>query len=230
MPRVYIPTPEEWIKLRLITVFGLYLIAALAVGAFNSTYASASMTLPEAITKTSGVGSGGTTVFKTSGVEIKCERGTESGTALSKKTGTWTKDITGCSDELTDSNCHSLGDGTGVILATGEATLVLTTIGGVDHHLTWLLVKEFGLECGTVFITTKGGALAEVTPVNVATKQFETHLHAPSGRQEFTTFENDSGELVSVTLLVAAALGFHTGTVESAEDRGETLLLTELIN
>jgi hypothetical protein len=213
---------------------GLVVLAvfAVAVGVAASASAATTMTLPEFVTKTSWKGSSGAGILRASGVEIKCTTGTNTGgIEATKKLGTFALLFLGCSSLLTATECKTEGTtGTGNILTVGTWHLVLTTKAAADQRLIWFLVQEFVTKCGTVSITTKGNVLGEITPGNVLTKHYALKVLAPLGVQEITTFENDSGELVSASLLSSAGVGFHVATEESAENKIETALDTLIIN
>jgi hypothetical protein len=217
-------------------VVGLVVLAVFAVAAVTVGVASAAnMTLPEFVTKTSWTGSSTAGVLKASGVEIKCKSGTNSGEMeASRKLGTFDIDFKECSSEITGGKCTSEGDAEGIILTEGTWHLVLTTKSGTDVHLIWFLVKEFKTNCNGVIITTKGNVLGEITPANKLTKAYKIKVETTGSgstlAQEYTSFENDSGELVSASLLSAAALGFHVATEKSENNTITTALDTLIIN
>jgi hypothetical protein len=194
---------------------------------------AASMTLPEFVTKSSWTGSDGASVWKASGVELKCKSGTNNGEMeASKKLGTFTITFKECSSAITGTECNSEGDAAGVVLTLGSWHLVLTTKAGEDRHLIWFLFREFVLKCGTVSITLKGNLLGEITPANKLTKAYAIKIETagPTTQQEYTSFENDSGATVSASLLTAGALGFHATTLAAVGNTITTALDTLIIN
>jgi hypothetical protein len=205
-----------------VVLAGLTVVAAgIAASAFAAT-----MTLPEFTTKTGWTGKSGAGKLGASGVEVKCSAGTNSGTMeASKKLGTFVITFTGCESPLLGKKCNSVGDAAETILTEGSWHLVLTTISGADKHLVWFLVKELEVECGTVKIKVRGNVLGEITPANTLTKVYSLKVAVGANKkQEFTTFENDSGENV------AASLRAETGGIEAAateESAGNVLTTTE---
>lgn len=198
----------------------IFASALIALVLLVSTSASASMTLPEFVTKANGTATGGAAKLAASGVETVCKSGTESDTMeASKKSGTFSIDFKECSSPVTGTECHSEGDAAGIILVEGTWHLVLTTVSATDKHLIWYLVKELVIKCGTVGITIKGNVLGEITPANKVTKIYEakvqTTVAGGTTQQEYTSFENSNGEQVSASLLAAAALGFHRAVMFS---------------
>jgi hypothetical protein len=168
-------------------------------------------------------------VLKYVGIEVKCTSSDNAGSMeASKKSGAFDIDFKGCTGD--GERCRSEGDAAEVILTEGTWHLVLTTISGVDKHLVWFSVKEFKLECGSIAFTIKGSILGELTPANTKTTSYTLNLRTTSGGQEYTTFENDSGEKVSASLLAEAGLGFNKVTEEVEVNKLTTLAATEIIN
>jgi hypothetical protein len=218
--------------MRLWKISGLTVVALVVVaGAVMASVASAAMTLPEFVTRTSWTGTSGPGVLKASGVEIACKEGTNSGEMeASKKLGTFLILFTKCSSAITSTECNTSGSPAGLIEVKGTWHIVLTTISGSDEHLIWFLITPFTTKCGTVNIETKGTVLGGITPANTLTKVYTLKVETPGGAQEYTTFENDNGEKVSAVLLSAAALGFHAATEKSEKNILTTSLDTLIIN
>jgi hypothetical protein len=219
--------------MRLWKMSGLTVVALVVVAAaVMASVSSAAMTLPEFKTKANWTGSSKAGILLSSGVEIKCESGTNSGEMeANKHLGTFSILFTKCKSKLTSpETCTTSGSASGLIEVTGTWHLVLGQRSGVDKRFILFLVKPFTTECGTVKIETKGDVLGEITPVEKATKAYNIAVNAPSGVQEDTSFENDAGETVSAGLLAAAALGFHKATEESAENNITTNAVTEIVS
>ncbi|HTW43253.1 MAG TPA: hypothetical protein VMD79_13165, partial [Solirubrobacteraceae bacterium] len=99
-----------------------------------------------------------------------------------------------------------------------------------DERLLWLLVKPLAIKCTSLAtIEFKGNLLGEI--YGLSKTKFGIVIHAPSGAQEITTFENDSGENVAAGLESNLNKGsFSETTIEWREITIETSRQTELIN
>jgi hypothetical protein len=205
-------------------------ITVTLTASIQTTANAATMVLPEFTTKTGATGTAGADRLVTAnGDEIKCRAATSQGTMeASKKLGTFVKTITGCKSErpVAGVECNSIGDAAETVLAVGTWHLVLTTISGVDKHLTWLLLAPLTVDCSLFEFKITGNVLAEVTPANTSTKKYHTKLDVVNGNQEFTNFENDGGENVAARFEVNS----EVATVESAENVATAEQDTSIIN
>ena len=216
--------------MRQLKILGLTLMTVLALGLVAVETASAAlpwMTLPEFLTKTNFKGTSGTGELATARHSIKCTSDKDTGEAESKKLGQYNLEIKGCAaKEIITVKCNTRGDATEVILTPGTWHLVLTTISGVDVHLILFLTQEVALECSelTKIVVKAGTVLGEITPANQLTKNYTINFTAPNSRQQYTTYENDSGDRVSTSLLS----NFNGGAFEPAVEITKGTLKTEL--
>jgi hypothetical protein len=223
------------LAMRRLKALGSIVLAALALAIITAASASAViMTLPEFVTKTGWKGESKAGVLRASGLEINCTAGTNHAEMeASKKLGSFSITFTTCSSAITDSTCQS-GETAGEIVTEGSWHLVLTTKSADDIHLIWFLLKPFTATCNAVHIEIKGTLLGEITPVNKLTKNYDIKVNTVSAGgttlQEYTSFENDGGELVSASLLAASALGFHSATERSEDNTITTTEDTLVIN
>jgi hypothetical protein len=215
-----------------VKILGLAVMAVLAVAAVvASASASAAMTLPEFVTKTGWAGtSGAGRLLQGTADEIKCTAGTNSGTMeASKKLGTLTITFTGCKSEkpISGAKCNSTGDASETILTAGSWHIVLLTgPKGEDFHLIWILLTPLTVKCSIFEFAIKGNVLGEITPGNTLTKKYALKVALVGGKQEFTSFENDNGELVAAKL----ESNGESATEESANNVLTTTEDTLIIN
>jgi hypothetical protein len=172
----------------------------------QATANAANMTLPEFATKTGWTGTNGAGQLTTvAGDEYKCTAGTNEGTMeASKKLGTFTMILTGCKSNkpISGESCNSTGDAAETILTRGSWHLVLNTISGADKHLIWLLIEPLVIKCSIFEFKISGNVLGSISPTNTLTKVYRLGVNVPREKQqEFTTFENDSGEQVKASLV-----------------------------
>jgi len=193
------------------------------------------MTLPSwsvggSFTGTSGAGELSNPSAKES---ISCTSGTnKGGTESSLKLGTFAIEFKGCTAEALGSKvkCNSEGDATEVILTVGTWHLVLKIYLNTDQRDMWFLVQPIAIKCTSlVTIEVKGNVLGEI--YGLSSTKYGIVVNAPSGAQEITTFENDSGENVATGLESNLNKGsFSAATEESKENTIKTSTETELIN
>jgi hypothetical protein len=198
-----------------IGTIGLVLCAALALsGLAASTTSAAFMFLPEFAIGTGWTGTGDEARLGTaSGNEIRCKAATNAGTTeASKKLGTFVLEFTGCTSEkpIAGATCKSRGDAAETILTVGTWHLVLTMISSIDHHLIWLLMAPFVTDCSIFEFKMNGNLLGSITPANALTKVYHIEVNVSlAHRQEFTTFENDSGTRVKASLELNGEVAFE---------------------
>jgi hypothetical protein len=208
-----------------VKLLGLTLIAVFALGATASTLALASE-LPVFSVETKFTGTSGAGKFGVSEGEVKCKSATSSGTPSSTDAGTFTTDFKECS--LISSQCHSLGDASGIILAGGEYRLVALKS---EEEGIWFLLKELHIECASLstLILLTGGVLGSITPTLSKTTKFEVKVDASGGKQEITEFEDGSGRKTGVWLDGSIDGGtIKSATEESAENKITTSSETEV--
>lgn len=195
------------------------------------------MVLPEFLTSTSWTGTSGAGKLTNSGAKtsISCTSGTSSGSMeSSKKLGAFAIAFKGCTGEVLGSKvkCESTGDASETVLSTGTWHLVLTIVGATHRWEVWFLVQPLAIKCTALAkVEVKGNVLGAITPTATKTKHYTITLATASGAQEYTYFENDSGEDVSAQLLSNINGGtFSASTEESKEDKIELSAETEVVN
>jgi hypothetical protein len=210
-------------------VLGLTLMAVFALAAVVQATANASMVLPEFTTKTGWEGKSGAGKLTTAaGDEIKCAAGTNSGTTeASKKLGTFTITFTACKSEkpIAGAECAS-GSAKETIVTNGTWHLVLTTISGADKHLIWFLVSPLVVKCSIFEFKISGNVLGSISPANTLTKIYTLGVNVPIvAQQEFTTFENDSGEQTKASLVSSGEAAFEESTGNTIDTEKDTLII-----
>jgi hypothetical protein len=212
-------------------VLGLALMAVFAFAAVvQATANAASMTLPEFTTKSSWTGKSGAGKLTTAaGDEIKCSAGTNEGTTeASKKLGTFSISFTGCKSEkpIAGAKCESTGAASETIVTAGTWHLVLNTISGADKHLIWFLVSPLVVKCSIFEFKISGNVLGSISPANQLTKVYTLGVNVPSsGHQEFTTFENNSGEQVKASLVSNGEAAFEESAGNVITTKEDTLII-----
>ena len=189
------------------------LMAIFALGAVASTSASAAE-LPEFTVVTNGTLSAGEVELtnRTSSMNYKCKSWQGTFTGMTNTTGTFTLDFLECTARIAGITmaCKSLGDAfnnpakpkTGTILSGGSYAMSQVA----PHRFMNLTVNQLHIECSnealtaTALLLENGVLLADFTPIGTKTKEFKMEINAKEGKQEFTEWENDSGESVKAAL------------------------------
>jgi hypothetical protein len=212
-------------------VFGLALMAVFALAAVVEATANAgSMILPEFTTKTGWEGTSGVGKLTTAaGDEIKCATGTNTGkTEASGKLGTFNITFKTCKSEkpIANAECSSTGAAKETIVTGGTWHLVLTTISGADKHLIWFLVSPLVVKCSIFEFKISGNVLGSISPANTLTKIYTLGVNVPTaGNQEFTTFENDSGEQTKASLVSNSEAAFEESANNVINTEKDTLII-----
>ncbi len=183
--------------------------------------------LPAFSVETKFKGTSGKGKLNLTGAEIKCESGTNEGSATSTQLGTFTIDFKSCS--LGGKECHSEGDTEGIILVKGEYHLVRL---GAEKAGIWFLVNEVKITCKFLSTKTavKGNVLGKIEPVNSKTTSFTLPVNVVEGKQEVTEFENNEGVKEKAKLEGSVNGGaFKAATEESAENKITTEKETEVV-
>ncbi len=208
-------------------VLVLALLAMFALAAVASAAASAAE-LPVFSPETSFTGTSGKGKLNLTGAEIKCEKGTNSGSPKSNKTGNFTIKFEKCS--LGGKECHSEGqaEGSELIETTGEYKMVRLGVAkaGVLFEVTPVKIKCKFLSTKT---EVKGNVLGGFKEVNEKNTKFEIPVNVKEGKQEIESFQNDEGVAESTSLLGSVNGGaFKSATEESAENKITTTVATEV--
>jgi hypothetical protein len=214
-------------------LFGLLVVASAVLGAVVASAASgATMVLPEFSVATAGTSTSGAGTLFGGEQEIKCRKDKGLSGPISKSLGTYDLNFEEC--ELLGKKCRSLGElsGSSTILTTGEYHLVLTlALAGTDRRLIWFLTRELHIECelgSGILILVKGTVLGTIAAKAGSTnkKEFTVSVRATSRAQEYTSYENDNGTIVSAGVGLVQAVN-EGATSASFEEAGPSELLTE---
>lgn len=203
--------------------FCLALMAIFMLGAVASSPALA-VELPEFSAETGFTGESSMTTFETVGkTAIKCKSSTSEGTASSKRSGTFHLAERECTGPL-GVKCNSTGDASGVILFTGEWSLVPG-----EGSMLLLSPREVEVSCSGVTIRIKGTVLSMISPVEEKTKEYEPEFNETEGFQELPEYENNEGKTINTGLLASISGGaFEEIGVKVEKDRLKTTREVEI--
>jgi hypothetical protein len=205
-------------------VLVLACLAILAVTAVAS--ASASAALPEFVP---GEGnsfpvtlehpSNGTLASKfetTASLKWECQGLKVAGVIASAKGGPLTIELEACHQSGTTTKCQSEGYPKGQIAYTGTGSLVYINKAKGQVGIV-LALNEAHLVCGSLSIKVRGSLIIPVTPLNILTRVINWKLAEANGKQEYTTYENETGEIRTAHL----ELNFGTGFLQMGLTVGE---------
>jgi DNA-binding beta-propeller fold protein YncE len=196
------------------------LVAVCALGAVAS--ASASAAPPEFTLKAGekfpdAIGNSLNSVpagFETEALSASCSSNKTTGEITSAKAASLTLEWTGCVKGTTQFT--SEGAEAGHIVITGTGTLVY--IDKAKSQVGVLLaLKEVKLLAGEAKFFLKGSLVVPISPINQKVYTFELPFHQKGvGEQEFTSYENEKGEVESTQLILeiskkAALAGIYVG-------------------
>jgi hypothetical protein len=131
--------------------------------------------------------------------------------------GHFTATFTNMKDPATKEKCHSTGDATGVVLASGEFHTV-SNQGGVPELL--FLLTEFEIECAGLEVLVRGTMLAtlDAGEAEEEATEINTILEGEKGKENLTEYVNDGGTAVTAKLESEQGTGF---TATDADIEGE---------
>jgi hypothetical protein len=116
-----------------------------------------------------------------------CSENKTEGTITAAKTVSLTLEWTGCS-----SGWHTEGSPEGHVVITGTGTLSYAA----EHVGVVLAIKEVKLVSGATSIKLRGSLVIPIGPLNTETNKFALPIHEVGlGEQEFSSYENESGEV-----------------------------------
>jgi hypothetical protein len=211
-----------------LTPMGTGILAACLLATLLASSSFGAMTLPNLSTATNWIGVGGKGKVNAVGAEIGCSSNTSDGTvAAGKKEGQYHSHIKEC--RLGSSTCQTAGDAAGVVLLLGEWHLVLTVVNSSDVRLIWFPIEEISVTCGLINVKLRGGILGQIT-AGTGETHFKVSVLVKEGKQEFTEYENDTGEKVKLKFEVNAGLGFVNATEELEKDELTSEKATKLEN
>jgi hypothetical protein len=220
--------------MRRLTLFGLAIVAVLALAAVVASSASA-VELPEFTVESNSEGTSGTAKLNLTGAAITCTSGSSDSTPITKRLGKNTIHFLGCT--LKGEECHSLADTAGNILIGTEGSPVkegeyhLVRIKSGDAGV-WFLISPVHIECKfeALLVVVQGNVLGLITPILSDIRAFEVKVNVVGGKQEIAEFENDGGENVKAKLEGSINGGaFKAATFESANNKFSSVLLTEIV-
>ena len=123
--------------------------------------------------------------------------------------------------------CHSVGDGAGVVLVAGEFHIVLGPGGTKKLLYILFLVSNLEIICAALSIEVRGSVLGTFAlNGEVETEQYETargKLEGEKGKQKFSEYFNTGGTIVKAKLESEAGAGF---TASDQNVVGEFILTT----
>ncbi len=211
-----------------VLVLAFVTVCMLGSGVLAVVSAAAPMQLPGFTSPSAGVGTSLSGKLAVSGgAAITCTSDNDQllFTGSSSNLGTYTIDFKGCSQGGATLECLSPGDASGVILLSGNWSLVLRQLP-IHKWLSLILLPSAGLsvECPhstdhQTLIT--GDVLGEMMPgeVTTATELWEILVHSTATSQEFTSYENTSGTAIATSLRVSQESGAtKAGFEEGGED------------
>jgi hypothetical protein len=182
-------------------------VAALALGVGAS--ASASAALPEFLpgAGNSFTGAGGPSFFETTGnTSLPLCNGLVSKASLTgTKAGTVEVELKGChtSGGFNSVTCQTAGKPAGIIVFTG--TIEPVYLSREPKNVGVLVnVNEFTAHCSISTARVRGSFLGSISPINKlvgATEHFTFVAKQAGGVNEFTAYENSSGERKYASLL-----------------------------
>lgn len=194
----------------------LAMLAALAMSALAASAASAAELeqVPASGKFTVSAAKGGT--FETHGkTSITCTKATGSGEVTGVKTDKSKVTFEGCTGTL------------GVKCTAGSKSGSIET--EINSELVWLnksskiagqklaLAKELSISCSILKVKVKGASLCPVEPVNTKTTTFSLVCKQSGGKQEYTEYENESGEKAKAITETELGAGWEESGLSSTE-------------
>jgi hypothetical protein len=159
----------------------------------------------------------------TSAVLLVCKDATIAGEITAGKTGTFDMDPKECRTPL-GGNCHTVGDASGVILLSGKVELAYIKKTTKDVGIVFV-INQVDIVCtgmGSFELLTRGGIVTLITPINTKTKHFTLNIKQAKGKQEYTEYENEAGEIKRTFLEESLGGAFTQEGLEAAESKLES--------
>jgi hypothetical protein len=147
------------------------------------------------------------TVETTAGVKLTCKEGKGSGELTAAKAITQSLEQVGC-ELVPYGKCHSEGAGEGVIVESGESTLVYLSKSEKRVGVLPIRNANTKITCSLLKIEERGAALERIGPTNTKATKYEAWGSASKGVQSVTSYENEKGEEVKSILEVSLGSGF----------------------
>jgi hypothetical protein len=145
---------------------------------------------------------------------ISCEGVNTKGTVTGSRTlSTLTYELQHCKKGTTE--CQT-GAQTGTIVLSGSASLFY--INKTEERVALILtLNEAKVSCGASVVKVKGSLIIRVTPVGLKTTQPVLTLtrNGEAYENTYTTYENDTGEVISAHLELNFGTGFKKGAIRS---------------
>jgi hypothetical protein len=138
--------------------------------------------------------------------------------------GPGTLTFTGVKQKTT--TCNTEGDPAEVVLILGEGHVISKSVAGVLTPLLLLLLGKLAILCGKLKITISGSLILGINKVAAGVETNEVGAQSKcigAGKQEFTEYENDAGELRTKQLLLA---NLGLGTENACEEYTKELVVT----
>jgi hypothetical protein len=204
------------------SVIGLLVVTVLAL----SVVASASAAELEQIPSEGGftVASGASTLETTSGTKVACEKDSGKGKLTGSKTGESAVTFEKCKADGV--SCTSAGAKSGDIEISIKSELVwldkATGLAGEDL----VLAKPVKITCLIVSVEVTGSTICPVEPLDTKTTELTLVCKATKGKQEFTEYENESGEKFKDTLKAnGEEAGLTSSETLALEKEGEIKII-----
>ncbi|HEX3910964.1 MAG TPA: hypothetical protein VHW67_09725 [Solirubrobacteraceae bacterium] len=122
--------------------------------------------------------------------------------------------------------CSSEGDAAETILVSGEGHVISKSVAGVLKALLLLLFPPLHITCAKLKITITGPLILSITKVSSGVETTEVGAQSKcvgAGKQEFTEYENDAGELKTKQLLLA---NLGLGSENACEEYMKEIVVT----
>src|SRR6185312_16354088 len=167
----------------------------------------ASAALPEFLVTTGSLpvkftGTAGLTRFHVAGsITLECQQTKVSGEVTSSHAGVYKFDVENCRAPG-GLECHTTGDASGILLWTGEFHFVRIALSPTKVGLLMSLPALTSSCLGEFATHENKGFVLPITPINTFVTSFLVTAAQSSGIQEFTSYYNESGTLISGAYLL----------------------------
>jgi hypothetical protein len=130
----------------------------------------------------------------------RCEGVKFKGDITGAKAVSLTTEMTYCTQDEPTRKCSTAGAAAGHVVLAGTGTLAYINKASKVVGIV-LTLPETEVECGGYAMLVKGSVIIPITPINTKTSELSMVIkESEIGKQEYTTYENEKGEVTTAYL------------------------------